>query len=140
MLKATAHTPRDLIDSLGSFARFVSSFAASPSATALAFLVVVLWLAAGTSLKYSSIWQLSMNTLSAVVTFLMVFVLNNAQNRDTVAINAKLDSIIFAIKDADNRLIGLESKSESHAQAVIKDIKTTVEEAQADLDGAELRV
>lgn len=72
-----------------------------------------------------------MNTLSSVITFLMVFVLNNAQSRDTAAINAKLDSIIFAMENTDNRLIGVESKSESHAQAVIEDMKTTVEEAQA---------
>lgn len=130
MMKETGHTP-GVKDSFGSFARAVNTFAASPIATALAFLIVVLWLATGSSLQYSTVWQLSMTTLSAVVTFLMVFVLNNAQSRDTAAINAKLDSIIFAIEDADNRLIGLESKSESHAQAVIQDIKTTVEEAQA---------
>jgi low affinity Fe/Cu permease len=121
-------------DSFGSFARFVNAFAASPGATAMAFVVVGLWLVTGTSFHYSEFWQFFMNTISSVVTFLMVFVLNNAQSRDTAAINAKLDSIIFAINDADNRLIGLESKKESHAQAVIEDIKTAVEEAQTELE------
>ncbi len=69
-----------------------------------------------------------MNTISSVITFLMVFVLNNAQSRDTVAINAKLDSLIFALEHADNRLIGLESQTESEAKAVINDIKAAVEE------------
>ena len=118
-------------DMFGSFARVVNNFAASPGATALAFLLVVLWVVSGAYFRYSGFWQLLMNTLSAVITFLMVFVLNNAQSRDTAAINAKLDSIIFAMEDADNRLIGVESKSGSHAQAVIEDMKTAVEEAQA---------
>lgn len=103
-------------DSFGSFARAVNAFASSPSATAVAFALVVVWAASGPYLRYSDFWQLIMNTISAVITFLMVFVLNNAQSRDTAAINAKLDSIVFAIQDADNRLIGLESQTESQAQ------------------------
>jgi low affinity Fe/Cu permease len=95
----------------------------------LAFVLVVVWALLGSYLHYSSVWQLLMNTLSAVVTFLMVFVLNNAQSRHTTAINAKLDSIIFAVEDADNRLIGLESKSESHAEQVLEEIKSAAEEA-----------
>jgi len=74
-------------DSFGSFARFVNAFAASPAATALAFVLVLLWVISGSHFHYSDFWQLLMNTLSAVVTFLMVFVLNNAQSRDTAAIN-----------------------------------------------------
>ena len=61
----------------------------------------------------------------------MVFVLNNAQSRDTAAINAKLDSIMFAVQDADNWLIGLESRTESEAQAVIENIKVHVDGADA---------
>jgi low affinity Fe/Cu permease len=124
-------------DTFGSFARSVNNFAASPSATASAFVLVAIWIVSGAYFHFSGVWQLLMTTLSAVVTFLMVFVLNNAQSRDTAAINAKLDSIIFAMEDADNRLIGVESKSESHAQAVIEDMKTTVEEAQTALVEAE---
>lgn len=123
-------------DSFGAFARFVNTFASSPTATALAFALVALWAISGPHFHYSDFWQLIMNTVSAVITFLMVFVLNNAQSRDTAAINAKLDSIVFAMKDADNRLIGLESQSESQAQAVIDDIRASVDEAQAELSDA----
>jgi len=75
-----------------------------------------------------------MNTLSAVITFLMVFVLNNAQSRDTTAINVKLDALIFALERADNRLIGLESQTESEAKAVIDHVKAVVEGASAAAD------
>jgi low affinity Fe/Cu permease len=123
-------------DTFGTFARTINALAASPGATAAAFLLVALWIVSGSSFHYSPVWQLLMNTASAVITFLMVFVLNNAQSRDTAAINAKLDAIIFAMKDADHRVIGLESKSATHAQAVIEDIKTTVGEAQATIGAA----
>jgi low affinity Fe/Cu permease len=124
-------------DTFGSFARTVNSYASSPGATALAFGLVLLWAVSGPAFHYSTVWQLMMNTLSAVVTFLMVFVLNNAQRRDTAAINAKLDSIVFAMENADNRLIGLETQSESAAEAVIEDLKTTVDDA---IDAAESKL
>jgi low affinity Fe/Cu permease len=117
-------------DSFGAFARFVNTFASSPAATALAFALVAIWAVSGPRFHYSDFWQLVMNTISSVITFLMVFVLNNAQSRDTAAINAKLDAIIFAMKDTDNRLIGLEGMAESQAKAVIDEMKATVEEAQ----------
>lgn len=123
-------------DSFGSFARVVNTFASSPGATAGAFALVVVWAASGPYLHYSDFWQLIMNTISGVITFIMVFVLNNAQSRDTAAINAKLDSIVFAVQDADNRLIGLESQKESLALAVIEDVRADVDDAKAAFKGA----
>lgn len=120
-------------DRFGSFARLVNAFASSPVATALAFTLVIVWVLSGPRFHYSNFWQLIMNTTSSIITLLMVFVLNNAQSRDTSAINAKLDSIIFAIENADNRLIGLEQRPESEAKARIDDIRTAVNEAE---DGA----
>ena len=120
-----------LRDSFGSFARLVNTFASSPTATAFAFALVIIWAVSGPHFHYSDFWQLVMNTVSSVITFLMVFVLNNAQKRDTAAINAKLEAIIFSIEDADNRLIGLESQSDSAAKAVIEDIKAIVEEGSS---------
>jgi len=99
----------------GSFARSVNQFSASPQATGLAFLIVLAWAASGPVFHFSDGWQLVINTGTTIVTFLMVFVLNNAQSRDTTAMNAKLDAIIFSIEAADNRLIGLERKSEAEA-------------------------
>jgi low affinity Fe/Cu permease len=118
-------------DQFGNFARLVNTFASSPTATALAFVLVIVWALSGSRLHYSDFWQLIMNTTSSIITFLMVFVLNNAQSRDTSAINAKLDTIIFAIEDADNRLIGLERQSESQAQAVLSDVNSAIGDADS---------
>ena len=95
-------------DQFGKFARLVNALASSPGATAVAFAIVILWVAAGPRFHYSEFWQLIMNTTSSIITFLMVFVLNNAQSRDTAAINAKLDTLILALEHADNRLVGLD--------------------------------
>jgi len=118
-------------DAFGTLVRAVNGVASSSGATALAALVIVLWALAGAPLHYSPFWQLLINTTSAVVTLLMVFVLNNAQSRDTAAINAKLDSIILAMENGDNRLIGIESMPESHATAVINDVRAAADDAIA---------
>ena len=84
-----------------------------------------MWAVSGPFFHFSDGWQLVINTGTTIITFLMVFVLNNAQCRDTSAINAKLDAIIYAIDAADNRLIGLERKTEAEASR----LHTTIEEA-----------
>ena len=108
----------------GAFARSVNEFSASPMATGLAFIIVVAWAATGPMFHFSDGWQLVINTGTTIVTFLMVFVLNNAQSRDTRAMNTKLDAIIFAIDAADNKLIGLERRTDAeadHLQARIEE-------------------
>lgn len=114
-------------DGFGAFARIVNRCASSPGATALAFALVVVWALSGSKFHYSDFWQLIMNTTSSIITFLMVFVLNNAQNRDTAAINAKLDNLILSLERADNRLIGLEEQPESTAKAVLEEVREAVE-------------
>jgi low affinity Fe/Cu permease len=116
-------------ETFGTFARSVNDFSASPQATALAFVVVLLWAVTGPVFHFSDGWQLVINTGTTIITFLMVFVLNNAQSRDTNAMNAKLDAIIRAIDAADDRLIGLERKSESEAKAVQDAIEEAVHDA-----------
>lgn len=109
-------------NAFGRFADTASSAAASPVATAVAFMIVAIWALTGPRMHYSDFWQLMMNTTSSVITFLMVFVLNNAQNRDTAAINSKLDALILAVEAADNRLIGLERLPASEAQAIQQEV------------------
>lgn len=105
------------------FARSTNRAASSPAATAMAFLLVAAWLTVGPHMHYSDFWQLIMNTLSSVITFLMVFILNNAQNRDTAAMNSKLDALILALEAADNRLIGLEQQPAVDAEAIQTEIR-----------------
>jgi low affinity Fe/Cu permease len=117
------------VDQFGSFARAVNRFVASPAATAAAFVIVAVWAASGPFFHYSDGWQLVINTGTTIVTFLMVFVLNNAQSRDTSAMNSKLDALIIALEAADNRVVGLELKTESDAKAIAEEIIASVEVA-----------
>jgi low affinity Fe/Cu permease len=74
--------------------------------------IVVLWGISGPLFDWSDTWQLVVNTATTVITFWMVFLLQNTQNRDTVAIQTKLDELIAANRDASNQLIGIEKLSE----------------------------
>ena len=85
---------------------------------ALAFAVVLLWSVAGPALGFSDTWQLIMNTVSSVVTFLMVFLIQNAQNRDSEAMHAKLDTLLAALVAADNRYIGIERMTDREIEAI----------------------
>jgi low affinity Fe/Cu permease len=98
-------------------ARSTATFTASPAAALLSILTTIAWLAIGPRMHFSDTWQLVMGSISSAVTFVMVFVLNNAQLRDTEAINAKLDALIIA-SEASNRLVALEREPEEHVQAI----------------------
>ena len=119
-----------LRNAFGAFAAEVNGFASSPAATACAFVLVLVWALFGPATHYSENWQLIINTGTTIVTFLMVFILNNAQGRDTKAINAKLDSLIFAVEKADNRLMGMEHLPESKAEQIIEEVESVALEAE----------
>jgi low affinity Fe/Cu permease len=114
------------MDQFGAFARAVNRFVASPAATAAAFIIVIVWALCGPPAHYSDAWQLIINTGTTIVTFLMVFVLNNAQSRDTSAINSKLDALIVALESADNRAVGLEYRADSEAKVIADEIVASV--------------
>jgi low affinity Fe/Cu permease len=82
----------------------------------VATIVVVLWLVSGPLAHWSDTWQLVMNTISSAATFLMVFVIQGSQNRDTDGINAKLNEIIRSLSEARNEFLSLEDLSESQLQ------------------------
>lgn len=92
------------------------------SGSSWAFLVAVgltiLWLASGPVFHYSDTWQLVMNTISSIVTFLMVFLIQRAQNKDALAIQLKLNEIIAATSSANNKLIAVEDLSEEQVRAL----------------------
>jgi low affinity Fe/Cu permease len=113
------------------FASGVNRFVSSPAATGSAFIIIVVWALFGPVTHYSDGWQLLINTGTTIVTFLMVFVLNNAQSRDTAAMNAKLDTLIRAIEKADNRLIGLEALPASEAEAITTEMQQLKNDRQA---------
>jgi len=90
------------------FAAKVSNAVGTPRAFILAILIVIIWAATGPVFGFSDTWQLVINTGTTVVTFLMVFLIQNTQNRDSKAIHIKLDELLKAIKGARNTLVNLE--------------------------------
>jgi low affinity Fe/Cu permease len=102
------------------FAHAVSTQAGSPWATIAAFCVVAVWLVTGPLFDYSDHWQLLINTGTTIITFLMVFLIQSAQNRDGKAIHLKLDELIRGVQGARTRLVSLEECSDeelAHLQA-----------------------
>jgi low affinity Fe/Cu permease len=86
----------------------------------MAAATVVLWLVTGPVFKYSDTWQLVINTGTTIVTFLMVFLIQNSQNRDTAAIHIKLDELLRSTKGAHNALLNLEELEEDELEAFRK--------------------
>jgi low affinity Fe/Cu permease len=99
-------------DAFRIFARRSSMMLGSAWAFAGAVLVIVVWLLTGPTFHFSDTWQLIINTATTVITFLMVFLIQNTQNRDAKAMHLKLDEIIRALKGARNQLVDLEDLSD----------------------------
>ena len=101
-------------------ARRASDMFGTPLAFATACAVIVVWLVTGPLFNYSDTWQLLINTATTIVTFLMVFLVQHTQNRDTMALQLKLDELLRATKDARNKLINLENLSDDELQHLRK--------------------
>ena len=105
------------------FARSASEWFAHPIAFALAIVFVIGWATLGPVFHYSDTWQLVINTSTTILTFLMVFLVQNAQNRDARVMQVKLDELLRAITDARNELIDLEDLSEEELQGYCKEFE-----------------
>src|SRR5882757_2074643 len=90
------------------FSSKVTNAAGSPTAFISAFLIIILWGVTGPVFRYSDTWQLAINTGTTIVTFLMVFVIQQSQNKDTKALHLKLNELIACNQGASNRLIDIE--------------------------------
>jgi len=97
---------------------------------AIAFGVVLVWLACGPLLGYSDSWQLVINTGTTIVTFLMVFLIQRSQSKDALAIQLKLDELVAAMSEASNELVGAEDLSEEDLEALRRHYQELSERAR----------
>lgn len=102
------------------FSAKVTKAAGSTTAFLLAFVVIIVWAALGPVFGYSDTWQLVINTGTTIITFLMVFVIQQSQNKDTVAIQIKLNELIAATATASNRLIDVEDLTAEELETLKK--------------------
>lgn len=99
-------------------AQGVAAWTGRPFAFVLAFSVILVWGVSGPLFGYSDTWQLVINTSTTIVTFLMVFLIQNAQNRDASAIQAKLDELIRAVDGARDEFIGIEHLTQGELEHI----------------------
>src|SRR5437773_6260 len=110
-------------DAFRLFARKSSAMLGSAWAFAGAMLVILIWILTGPTFHFSDTWQLIINTGTTIVTFLMVFLIQNTQNRDAKAMQLKLDEIIRALKKARNELVDLEDLSDEELKKLEEQFK-----------------
>jgi low affinity Fe/Cu permease len=114
------------------FAKWTSSAAGHPLAFSLALAVVLAWAATGPIFGFSDTWQLVINTGTTIVTFLMVFLIQRAQNKDSLAVQLKLNEIVAAMEGASNRLISVEDLSEEELKVLRIHYERLAEMAKSD--------
>lgn len=100
------------------FSTATTRFTGRPAAFITSVIIVVVWAISGPFFKFSQNWQLVINTGTTIITFLMVFVIQQSQNKDTVALHLKLNELIAATKNASNRLIDIEDLTEDELTAL----------------------
>ncbi len=119
-------------DSFRIFARRSSIVLGSAWAFTLAIVIIAVWGLTGPTFGFSNTWQLIINTGTTIVTFLMVFLIQNTQNRDSKALNLKLDEVIRAVKGARNQLINLEGLSDEDLKSIEKQFELVRKKAERD--------
>jgi low affinity Fe/Cu permease len=135
MTKATANhaqrpAPHGLTAWFSHFAQRTAVWTGHPFAFLLAVAVIVIWIVTGPVFNYSDTWQLVINTSTTIVTFLMVFLIQNTQNRDMLAVQLKLSELVLAMKGAKNKFASIEDLSDDELQELHDDCR-----ARADVVG-----
>ncbi len=115
-------------------------FAGHPLAFSTAVALVVVWALTGPLFGYSDTWQLVINTSTTIVTFLMVFLIQHTQNRDTLAMQLKLAELIMAVKNAENRLATAEDLSEEELEQLHEKYRRRAEETLGHLNRRRARL
>jgi low affinity Fe/Cu permease len=119
-------------DAFRVFARHSSIILGSAWAFAGAVIVIAVWLITGPTFHFSDTWQLIINTATTIITFLMVFLIQNTQNRDAKAVHLKLDELIRALRAARNELVDLEDLSDEELKKLEEQFRRTRKRAEND--------
>ncbi|MBX7106820.1 MAG: low affinity iron permease family protein [Gemmataceae bacterium] len=110
------------------FSNAVATATGKPVTFVVAVLLVLVWAVSGPFFGFSEVWQLVINTSTTIITFLMIFVLQNSQNRDGKALQAKLDELILTNRDAQNKFIGIERLDEDE----LRELRRLLDEKACD--------
>jgi low affinity Fe/Cu permease len=127
-------------EAFGVFARKASDVLGNAWVFVLALTIIALWAMTGPAFGYSDTWQLIINTGTTIVTFLMVFLIQNTQNRDAKAVHLKLDELIRALGGARNKLVDLEKLSDDDLKALeleFEKLRKTAEDAKEEVEELE---
>jgi low affinity Fe/Cu permease len=116
------------------FAQATAQWTGHPAAFLLALAVVVIWIVTGPVFKYSDTWQLVINTGTTIVTFLMVFLIQNTQNRDILAVQLKLSELVLAMRGAENKFASIEDFSDEELQELHDDCRARVDMTLSHID------
>ena len=112
------------------FAKWASRATGRPGTFISAGLIIVIWALTGPIFHYSDTWQLVINTGTTIITFLMVFLIQNTQNRDTEAMHIKLDELIRSVKSAKNTVLDLEELDEEELDKIREEYEKLAEQAR----------
>jgi low affinity Fe/Cu permease len=126
--------PHGMGERLERFSSWATATTGSTLGFILATLMIVVWLGTGPAFHYSDTWQLVMNTITSIITFLMVFLIQRSQNKESLAVQLKLNELVAAKKGASNRLIDLEDLSESELKLLHEHFRRLAEIAKNDED------
>ena len=122
-----------LRDDFSRFAHAVANVSGKPLTFVAAATLIVLWAVSGPIFGFSETWQLVVNTATTIITFLMVFVLQNSQNRDGEAVQAKLDELIYALRGADNKFVQAEKLTDHELHEMRRKLLEQCDQAEAEL-------
>jgi low affinity Fe/Cu permease len=117
------------------FAQRTASWTGHPIAFLLAAVVVVVWIVTGPIFDYSDTWQLVINTGTTIITFLMVFLIQNTQNRDMLTMQLKLSELVLALKGAENRFAAIEDLSDEELEELHNECRARAEQTLDHLEG-----
>ncbi|HVO94579.1 MAG TPA: low affinity iron permease family protein [Terriglobales bacterium] len=135
-MSANGFRPRS---GFGRLARISARLMGHPAAFGSALVIIVLWAVAGPIFKFSDTWQLVINTGTTIITFLMVFLIQNTQNKDAEAMHIKLDELIRAFDKAQNALLNLEELEEKDLEIIRASYLKLAERARTELRHRDLK-